>query len=485
MESTPALGHYPSPTAGDGECDHSNISVFRSQQLEIHVHSPSVRVVDREGYGGSRPLPVFTERDKIQGVVHLDPKLFATPGRLTVTMEGAFLFISPTERMQDDIRKHRHLFFSSTLTFSTGESSSPRSSTLREAITAVRKSRNRRPSMAEGSSQSHHAVPPSQAFPFSFEIPRPPHPEEEFPPTFSTLSMGEIDVRGRTGVERAQVDYLVIAQWEGPDPDERVRVNATILYEPDSDFLSLDAINAEPNAWLEIPLRSDRPVPFKCAITLPTPATFSRSGSLPYFAVFTTKPRSSLLAREIAVDATIAVSLLRQVTVFTSRSALKHSSTSSLSSSVSSEDLSTPSPSKLGGRFLRRMHKSASPISNALSSPSESIRSHFSAPPLREKPLPEIPPMPTPGVMETRTLQTDVSIGFPKRPRGRVEPNQKHPTLKEHTSLPDGLYKGKMQLNKNMLPSINWAGFTVKYFLEVSVLFGQDESRARIPIRIV
>ena len=60
-----------------------------------------------------------------------------------------------------------------------------------------------------------------------------------------------------------------------------------------------------------------------------------------------------------------------------------------------------------------------------------------------------------------------------------------------------------MQLDKNMLPSIDWAGLSVKvrlfrrigedpahmtipqYFLEVSVLFGQDECRARIPIRIV
>jgi len=31
---------------------------------------------------------------------------------------------------------------------------------------------------------------------------------------------------------------------------------------------------------------------------------------------------------------------------------------------------------------------------------------------------------------------------------------------------------------------IQWAGVSVKYFLEVSVLFGQDEQRVRVPVRI-
>jgi len=471
MEVKPTSSYFPAPPA-DADCDHSNISVFRSSQLEIHVHSPSVKMVDRGGYGASRPLPIFSERDKIQGSVHLDPKLHATPGRLTVTMEGAFLFISPTERVQDDIRKHRHLFFTSSVSFATGESGSPRSSTLREAFTAVRH-RGR-----SASEFSMHAGPSCPAFPFDFDMPHATRPGEQIPPTFTAMSMGEVGLRGRTGVERAEVEYVVIAHWEGPDPEERVRVNATILYEPEPDFQSRDGLHVEPDAWLEIPLASDRPVPFKCAITLPVPSTFSRSAAIPYFAIFTTKPRSALLAREIAVDATIAISLIRQVTVSTSRSTLSHASTASLSSSASSEDFNaSSSPAKR--RFLRRVHKSASPIfGNSRSLPSDSQPST----PVKDKPLPELPP---PGVLETRTLHTDVSIGFPKRPRGRVEPHQKHPTLDAHTSLPDGLYKGKMQLDKNMLPSIDWTGLSVKYFLQVSVLFGQDECRARIPVHII
>lgn len=137
-------------------------------------------------------------------------------------MEGAFVFISPTERVQEDIRKHRHLFFTSSIPFSTGESGSPRSSTLRDAFTAVRhrSKGERKASMHEN---LPHAGPSNQAYPFSFDIPRPTRPGEEMPPTFSAMSMGEIGLRGRTGVERAEVEYLIIAQWEGPDPDERVR----------------------------------------------------------------------------------------------------------------------------------------------------------------------------------------------------------------------------------------------------------------------
>ncbi|EED77397.1 predicted protein, partial [Postia placenta Mad-698-R] len=38
---------------------------------------------------------------------------------------------------------------------------------------------------------------------------------------------------------------------------------------------------------------------------------------------------------------------------------------------------------------------------------------------------------------------------------------------------------------RNMLPSIDWEDLNVKYFLEVSVVFGQDETRARVPIRVL
>ena len=82
-------------------------------------------------------------------------------------------------------------------------------------------------------------------------------------------------------------------------------------------------------------------------------------------------------------------------------------------------------------------------------------------PALKDKPLPPIPAGKQ-GISDTRILQTDVCVGFPKRPRNRIQPHEQHPSIDAHTSLPDGLYKGKLQLNKNMLPTIDWAGLVVK-----------------------
>ncbi|OBZ67338.1 hypothetical protein A0H81_12637 [Grifola frondosa] len=132
--------------------------------------------------------------------------------------------------------------------------------------------------------------------------------------------------------------------------------------------------------------------------------------------------------------------------------------------STSSDESDCPRATKR--RLLKRMVKSAPPILS---------RSRAN---LREKPLPDLPAA---GTSEMRALHTDVCIGFPKRPR---YPHQRHPSLDIHASLPDGLYKGRMQLDKHMLPNFDWAGLRVKYFLEISVLFGQDEMRARVPLRI-
>ena len=76
----------------------------------------------------------------------------------------------------------------------------------------------------------------------------------------------------------------------------------------------------------------------------------------------------------------------------------------------------------------------------------------------KDKPLPPIPH----GISDTRSLQTDVCVGFPKRPRNRPASHERHPSIEAANALPDGLYKGKLKLEKNMLPSIDWAGLSVK-----------------------
>lgn len=256
-------------------------------------------------------------------------------------------------------------------------------------------------------------------------------------------------------------------EWSIQDTQLCCRLEAPILYQPDTDFQSLDGLYLEPDSWLEIPLRSDRPIPFKCAVcttinlgcdlcliplqvTLPDPPTLPRSGYVPFFVVFTTRPRSSILAREIAADATIAVSLLRQITVLSGPSPL-YSPTASAASVTTAEDSDARSTSSKRSILRRRAAKSSP------STPSGSPRS-LQQPVPQDKPLPPIPH----GISDMRSLHTDVCIGFPKRPRNRVAAHQRHPSIEEHAALPDGLYKGKLRLDKTMLPSIEWAGLTVK-----------------------
>ncbi len=212
--------------------------------------------------------------------------------------------------------------------------------------------------------------------------------------------------------------------------------------------------------------------------------------------MFTTTPRSSTLAREIASDATISVSLLREVRI---DAIIPRYTTPTASSTPSTSSDESDMPPVSSRRLLRRVVKSSGTNSRAGSLTRTTSRTRTGGPP-SEKPLPQLP---SPGISESRALYTDVSVGFPKRPRYRCEPGQRHPTLEEHKALPDGLYKGKIQLDKHMLPTFDWAGVRVKvrcsvllssnvrltrawsqYYLDVSVIFGQDQLRARVPLRI-
>jgi hypothetical protein len=47
----------------------------------------------------------------------------------------------------------------------------------------------------------------------------------------------------------------------------RYRLEVPLILQPDNDFQSLDAIVAQPEFWLEMPLSSDRPIPFQCAVS--------------------------------------------------------------------------------------------------------------------------------------------------------------------------------------------------------------------------
>jgi hypothetical protein len=186
-------------------------------------------------------------------------------------------------------------------------------------------------------------------------------------------------------------------------------------------------------------------------ITLPNPMDMSRAKSLPYFVVFTTTPRSPSLAKEIASDATITISLLRQVSISESPPLPLTPSPSTPSSS--SDDLA--STMSIRKSFFRRVVRSSSS-----SRPGSFFGSGEVTPPV----------LPVSTIFsESRTLMTNMFIGFPKRPRMPCN-SGKHPSLEEYAALPDGLMKGKIQLTEDMLPCIDWAGVRVK----VSLLLPQD-----------
>lgn len=143
-------------------------------------------------------------------------------------MEGTFTYISSKIGDEDHTthgslsHQPRHVFFTSTVVHLTGESGSPLSNTassIKDAIASVRPRMGRRPSFRDVSSTQRDR----QIYPFTFEVPPPGRPGEEMPPTFSSVVMMGSDSRGRSGVERAEVEYKLVALWESVDSIEPER----------------------------------------------------------------------------------------------------------------------------------------------------------------------------------------------------------------------------------------------------------------------
>lgn len=58
----------------------------RSRQLEIQLHSCTVKSSNKHAYEPSKTLPVYGDHDKVEGAVLLDSQLSASPGRLLITV---------------------------------------------------------------------------------------------------------------------------------------------------------------------------------------------------------------------------------------------------------------------------------------------------------------------------------------------------------------------------------------------------------------
>lgn len=55
-------------------------------QLEIRIFSPAIKSTPSVGGLPGRTLPVFGDHEEVAGVVLLDPRYCASPGRTTVTV---------------------------------------------------------------------------------------------------------------------------------------------------------------------------------------------------------------------------------------------------------------------------------------------------------------------------------------------------------------------------------------------------------------
>ncbi|CAA7264395.1 unnamed protein product [Cyclocybe aegerita] len=438
---------------------YSHVSTYRSSQLELQLYSPSLKVHD----DGRGPVAVFSGHDQVGGRVCLDADAYHT-GRLSISIEGAFSY-RVTKPYEDpwaptsDPQKHIFLSSMTSISVSNSEASSPRS-VFREAFVRRRPSVSAISFVSSSTERSHS---------FTFSLPQSVRPGEEMPPSFlSTKDPSEPDY--------FDITYKIIVDWEPQDPfDTPSHLEIPFLMQPD-DFQCVDASTTASGSWLEMPLKADRPIPVRCAMTLPTSVTFSRSSSIPYFVVFTTTPRSPEMAKEIAADATISVSLIRQLNIN------DHASLPPTPPLTPTSEESEPSALKPPTRLLRRVAKSHPRFRDF---PRPRRISEGAVPFTRDKPLPEIPlsPMLT-TFSDMRTVSNDMCIGFPKRPRQQCDTNKSHPSLETIAALPDGLHKTRIPLDMDLLPCIDWGGISVKYYLDVSVLIGADDFRARVPIRI-
>ncbi|KAF5314534.1 hypothetical protein D9611_007194 [Ephemerocybe angulata] len=419
---------------------YSHVSTYRAAQLELQLYSPSLRV-DTRG-----PLAVFNDHDKLSGKVVLDSLAHHT-GRLVLTVEGCFSYPPlPGHSPYSEPRKHVFCTLSKAIDVSPPIPES-RGFTFRDAFMM------RRPSASYLNAQ---AVLTERTYPFELALPQGCRPGEELPPSFSSTS-----AEGNPFAASCEVSYKVVVAWY---PETILQtpshLEVPIVIQGDSDFESKDAgLGASGDSWVEMPLKTERPLPVKFAIALPTSVTFCRDSSIPYFVVFSTTPKAPLLAREIASDSTISIALIRQIAIQQPQSTF----------------LLTPPPSPVKEspvRMLRRVARSNPRLKRKRSEFEEEFA---------QKPLPDLPFQTC--YSETKTVFSDFFIGFSKRPRHHCEPGS-HPSLEAQTSLPDGLHKGKIPLHKDMLPCIDWAGVSVKYYLDVSVLNGIDDMRARIPVRI-
>lgn len=208
------------------------------------------------------------------------------PHHLTceLKLDGKFTIGSAAPRDGRRRGAQHHTFLTSSQIFYTAEpNGAQNSSTLRGALANSVRQKSWRPRATSVTSDSRS---PPNLFPFKFDIPQGQR-GQEMPPSFSVSSVSGGPNGGAERTEDADVSYTITAVWEANNGSDRalcvhrcfpqmavqwltyhLSIEAPIIFQPETDFDCLD-VPSKPQAWLELPLRTDRfHVPFQCAVSV-------------------------------------------------------------------------------------------------------------------------------------------------------------------------------------------------------------------------
>lgn len=183
-------------------------------------------------------------------------------------------------------------------------------------------------------------------------------------------------------------------------------------------------------------------------MTLPDPARFARNGFIPFYVVFSASPLFTHLAREIAIDSIISISVVREVTISDAPS-LPPTPPRTPSPTRNDHDatsLASPLHKSRSRRVLRRLTQSA-PLNAQSNKSTTDLSNTTTSKGARRRLEPSF---------ETRSIYSDIRTGFPKRARRRDD------LARDARRLPDGLYKSHVLLSDDILPSVSWAGTSIR-----------------------
>lgn len=175
-------------------------------------------------------------------------------------------------------------------------------------------------------------------------------------------------------------------------------------------------------------------------LTLPNPPVFARDSESFFFVAFTTTPNDKSLATLIASDATITLNISCTYRFDPNQAAAHSSKTNQSSARETIWKWNEPPVSPLTRKPLRR------------SSTKGKRQSLDDSGKEKDKPLPTLPPPTAEDGETTVMLLSTTRTGFPHRPKRK--PDQ--------TNLPDGIWKGQLNYQWWMIPSLDWAGLSVK-----------------------